>query len=170
MAKLRFSAVMKIRDGNPYLLVSAARAATLRPGWRKPLPVLVRIDGRPRKAWRINMMPAGGGSFYLYLHGDVRKASNTKVGERVTAQVSFDAKYEGGPLHPLPAAFRRALRAEPKAARAWKALSPSRRKEILRYMAALKSESARTRNIEKAIHALGARSAYFMARSWKDGK
>lgn len=43
------------------------------------------------------------GSFYLYLHGDVRKASTTKVGDRVHVEVSFDAEYRNGPMHPMPA-------------------------------------------------------------------
>ena len=82
-AVLNFWSVMEIYNGNPYMHVSAKRAATIKSGWRKPLPVLVRINGKPEKAWRINMMPIGDGAFYLYLHGYVRKASGTKVGDRV---------------------------------------------------------------------------------------
>jgi hypothetical protein len=71
MSTLRFVSIIKIRDGNPYIYVNAARARAVKPGWRKPLPVLVRINGKPTKPWRINMMPVGNGSFYLYLHVDV---------------------------------------------------------------------------------------------------
>ena len=78
-----FNAIMKIRGINPFILVSARRANAIKPGWRKPLPVLVRLNGKPAKACRINMMPVGNGSFYLYLHGDIRKASGTAVGDRV---------------------------------------------------------------------------------------
>ncbi|HEX5316321.1 MAG TPA: DUF1905 domain-containing protein, partial [Candidatus Kapabacteria bacterium] len=74
MPSLSFQATIKIQGINPYVIVSAARAAKLRPG-RKAMPVLVRINGKPEKAWRINLMPRGDGSFYLYLHGAVRKAS-----------------------------------------------------------------------------------------------
>ena len=71
---------MKIRDGNPYLDISPGRARALKPGWRRPLPVLVRVNGQPaRKPWRINLMPTGTGAFYLYLHGDVRRASNPPI-------------------------------------------------------------------------------------------
>jgi hypothetical protein len=49
----------------------------------KPLPVVVRINGKPADGWRINMMPVGDGSFYLYLHSNVRKASGEAVGDRV---------------------------------------------------------------------------------------
>jgi hypothetical protein len=42
---------------------------------------------------RINMMPVGDGRFYLYPHGDVRKASGTAVGDRVRVEIAFDASY-----------------------------------------------------------------------------
>ena len=37
------------------------------------------------------MMPAGNGDFYLYLHGDVRRASQTKVGDLVQVEIAFDS-------------------------------------------------------------------------------
>lgn len=157
---------MKIRDGNPYLLVSAARIIALKPGWKKPLPVLIRINGKPEKAWRINMMPAGNGDFYLYLHGDVRKASRTKVGDRVKAEVRFDGDYKNGPLHPMPSWFRIPLLKNPKAKKAWGELIPSRKKEILRYLSWLKSREARDRNVAQAIRVLSGKKARYMARSW----
>jgi hypothetical protein len=102
MATLNFTSVIKTIGINPYVLVSAERAELLNPGWRKPLPVLVRVNGKPDEAWRINMMPKGDGSFYLYLHGDVRNASGTKVGDRVQVEVSFDSSYRNGPMHEMP--------------------------------------------------------------------
>src|SRR6202051_2573417 len=110
---LRFTATILMRGVNPYVLVSAARAASINPNWRKPLPVLVRVNGKPAEPWRINMMPAGDGSFYLYLHGDVRKASGTKVDDRVEVEVSFDTTYKNGPMHPMPAWFEETLRKNP---------------------------------------------------------
>src|SRR5262249_19450806 len=113
--KFQFTSTILIRGINPYVPVSAAQAADLQPRWRKPMPVLIRINGNPRVPWRINMMPRGDGGFYLYLHGDVRKASKTKVGDRVTVEISFDAHYRGGPLHAMPEFFKAALRRAPRA-------------------------------------------------------
>jgi len=152
---IAFRGTIKIRGINPYVLVSAIRARTLRPDWRKPMPVLLRVNGEPAKApWRINMMPTGTGAFYLYLHGDVRRASGTEVGDRVTVELTFDTKYRNGPMQRMPAPLRRALAAEPKAKAAWGALIPSRKKEILRYLLYLKSDEARTRNIARVLHSL----------------
>jgi hypothetical protein len=166
---MRFTATMKIRDANPFIDVSPARAAGLRAAWRKPMPVLVRINGKPDKAWRINMMPRGDGGFYLYLHGAVRKASGTGVGDKVQVEVSFDAEYRPGPMHPMPPWFREALDSDPKAKKAWNALIPSRQKEILRYFSWLKSEAARQRNLKRAMEVLAGGEARFMARSWSKG-
>lgn len=170
MAISRLTAVIKIRAGNPYIPVSPVRAKAIKPGWRKPLPVRVRINGKPAEPWRINMMPAGDGSFYLYLHGDVRKASGTKVGDRVRVEVGFDEKYKDGPTHPMPTWLKITLRKTPKAAKNWEALIPSRKKEVLRYFARLKSPEARARNLKKALHVLSGKKGRFMGRAWHQGR
>jgi hypothetical protein len=168
MSALRFKSLIEIRDGNPYVLVSAARAKRIKAGWRKPLPVLLQINGQPETPWRINMMPTGSGEFYLYLHGDVRKTSRTKVGDTVTVEVSFDAAYKNGPMHPMPSWFRIPLAKNRPAKKAWDALIPSRQKEILRYFSWLKSAEARSRNVELALHVLSGKKGRFMARSWNE--
>jgi Bacteriocin-protection, YdeI or OmpD-Associated/Domain of unknown function (DUF1905) len=170
MQSLRVRALIKIHGVNPYVLVSAKCASELKPGWRKPMPVLVRLNGKPDEPSPINMMPIGDGSFRLYLNGKVRKASGTGVGDRVEVEVRFDAKYRSGPAHPMPAWFRAALRKNPVARKNWEALIPSRKKEILRYFAALKSEEARERNLARALRALSGAPTRFMARSWSSGK
>ena len=170
MAGLRFRGLIKIIGVNPYVLVSAQRASELKPDWRKPMPVLVRINGKPEQPSPINMMPIGDGSFRLYLNGVIRKASGTGVGDRVEVEVRFDAKYRSGPAHPMPAWFRTALKKNPAASKNWDALIPSRKKEILRYLTALKSPEARERNLVRALKVLSGKPERFMARSWSGGK
>jgi hypothetical protein len=164
-----FAGVIKIRGVNPYILVSASRAKAIKPRWRKPLPVLVRVNGKPANAWRINMMPVGNGSFYLYLHGDIRKASSTAVGDRVRVEIEFDASYRSGPQHSMPTWFKRALAGNPRAMESWAALIPSRKKEMLRYFSHLNSPDARARNLANAIRVLSGETGRFMARGWKNG-
>lgn len=166
MSSLQFRAVIEINGINPYVRVSAAQAKRLKEGWRKPLPVRVQVNGQPKPPWHINMMPTGDGSFYLYLHAEVRNASATGVGDLVSVEVAFDATYQAGPVHPVPAWFEEALQANPAAKQAWQALVPSRRKEILRYFSQLKSVQAQARNLQLAIHVLSGGQGRFMARSW----
>jgi hypothetical protein len=170
MAEQRFTAAIRIRGVNPYIEISASRAKALKPEWRRPLPVLVRIGGIPRDPWRTNLMPAGDGGFYLYLHEQMRRASNCGVGNRVEVQLRVDHHYTGGPIHSMPAWFSDRLNASPTALRNWNKLVPSRQKEILRYFASLKSDAARARNVDRAMRVLLGRSERFMARSWKDGR
>lgn len=168
---LRFPATIQIRGVNPYVEVSKRRAGQVRKDWRRPMPVCVRVNGKPvRKPWRINMMPVGDGSFYLYLHNSVRQASGTGVGERVTVELEFDRTYRNGPQHPMPRWFSRALSANPRAKLNWRRLTPSRRKEVLRYFAGLKSDEARQRNLARAMAALSGAPGRFMGRSWTDGR
>ena len=79
--KLTFEAKIEIIGVNPYVLVVGMQAGQLRPAWRGPMPVLVTVNGEPEPPWRVNMMPRGDGSYYLYLAGVVRKASGTAVGD-----------------------------------------------------------------------------------------
>ena len=168
MTTLRFRAQIEINKINPYVLVDARRAARLQKNWRKPMPVCIQVNGKPDQPWRINMMPIGDGSFYLYLHGTVRKAAGAKVGDVVSVAVRFDDEYSGGPAHPMPSRFGAELKRNRRARHSWDALSPSRQKEILRYFAALKSPEARQRNVARALHVLAGGKARFMGRDWNE--
>lgn len=168
---LCFRAVIKMKGINPYVHISKRRAGQLRRNWRRPMPVSVRINGHPTaKPWHINMMPAGNGSFYLYLHNSVRDPAGAGVGDRVIVELDYDPAYRKGPLHPMPRWFGLALRGDPQAKLNWSRLPPSRRKEVLRYFAGLKSDSARRRNLARAMLVLSGEPGRFMARSWSGGK
>jgi hypothetical protein len=168
MASIVFTSTIKKRGINPYVLVSAQLAAQLKEKWRKPLPVLVQVNSKPEPPWRINMMPAGDGSFYLYLSGEVLKASNSQVGSLVEVKLQFDANYKPGPAHPMPAWFSEALEQNQLARQGWDKLIPSLQKEILRYMDRLKSIEAQSRNTQLAMHVLSGGKGRFLARSWNE--
>ena len=163
---MKFRAKIGLRGINPYVLVSAARAQRIKAGWKKPLPVLVQVNGQPDPAWRINMMPAGDGSFYLYLDGIVRKASSTGIGDTVEVSVAFDPAYRSGPQDAMLPEFAVRIDADAAVKARWESLAPSLQKEILRYLATLKSDLARQRNIDRAIGVLGGAKARFLARDW----
>ena len=162
-------AVIEIRGVNPFVAVSSSQANGVKPGWRKPLPVLVRINDDSATAWKTNMMPDGNGNFYLYLHGNMRKASGTNVGDRVRVEIEYDAAYRNGPQDPMPKWFGQALNGNAQAKKNWSALIPSRKKEILRYLSRLVSADARIRNQAQALHVLSGQDGRFMGRAWKNG-
>lgn len=168
MADISLSATIEKRGINPYVRVSAELATRLRKNWRKPLPVLVQVNGKPAPPWRINMMPVGDGSFYLYLNSEVLKASKAKVGDVVDVELGFDEAYRSGPVDPMSDGFREALDKNQRARQAWSELTPSLQKEILRYMGRLKSVEAQERNIQLAIHVLSGGKGRFLARAWNE--
>jgi len=169
-ASLTFSAAVQIVGVNPYVLVNAKQVQGLKPNWRRPMPVLVKLNGKPDTPWRTNMMPTGGGEFYLYLHGGMRKSARVKVDDVVEVTLRFDDAYRNGPLHDSPDWFQEALEASSLAMTNWTNLTPSRQKEILRYFAALKSDQAKTRNLLQALRVLEGESDRFMGRDWSKGK
>lgn len=163
---LRFRGAIEIRGINPYVLVSTERASLLKAGWRRPMPVLVTVNGQPDPPWRINMMPVGDGSFYLYLHGQVRGTSATVVGDEVDVEITFDKDYRGGPADSMPPWFAEELERNVAARHGLEKLPPSRQKEILRYLSRLKSPEAQQRNTDLALHVLSGGKGRFLARSW----
>lgn len=163
---MRFTAQILLKGINPYVLVSAARATRINADWKKPMSVLMQVNGCPEPAVRTNMMPTGDGNFYLYLDGEVRNLSNTRVGDRVEVSVIFDSAYQGGPQHTMPLAFEAALERDGIARSRWDALAPSLQKDVLRYFAGLKSEAAVTRNIGRAVRVLSGAKERFLARDW----
>jgi hypothetical protein len=76
MATVKFSARIDIAGVNPFVLITARRASKLKPGWRKPMPVLIRVNGKPEQPWPINMMPVGDGSFRLSARGGSQGAGH----------------------------------------------------------------------------------------------
>ncbi|WP_439567159.1 YdeI/OmpD-associated family protein [Sphingopyxis sp.] len=163
---MKFKAKIERKGINPYVRVSAARAQRIKAGWKKPLPVLVRVNEKPVDGAPVNMMPAGDGGFFLYLDSRVRAASETEVGDLVDVWIVFDRSYRPGPQHPMPFEFASRLDSNPRAKMCWDGLTPSLQKEILRYLASLKSDAARQRNLERAIEVLSGAKARFLAREW----
>jgi len=167
---LSFTARIEITGINPYVRVRAEQATALNSEWRRPMPVLVRLNGGPRVRWRTNMMPTGDGDYLLYLHGAMRETSATSVGDVVGVELSFDHEYRGGPTHDVPEWFSSALDHEPVAHSNWIALPPSRQKEVLRYLSTLRSDEARRRNLGRIMRVLHGEAGRYMGRDWIDGR
>jgi hypothetical protein len=155
---------------NPYVEVPAEHIARLRPGSRKPVPVLVRINRGPTVPWRTNLMPTGDGSFRLYLHGQMRATANVEVGDEVRVELAVDHDYVSSPPHPMPQWFQAALDADSRVNGNWLKLSPSQRKEVVRYLGALKSPDARERNLQRALSVLRGEPGRFVGRNWVEGR
>ena len=164
-----FRSQVKIIGVNPYVLVSSEKVAQLKRDWRRPMPVYFQIN-KSERSWQVNLMPVGDGSFRLYLSGDIRKASGLKVGDSLDIAIRFDRKYKNGPQHSMPPWFDIALSQNSLARHGWLMLTPSGKKEILRYFARIKSSEARDRNLHQVLHVLAGGDGRFLGRAWNEDR
>ena len=76
------------------------------------------------------------------------KGSKVKIGDTVRLDIEFDPKSRTIPIHPK---LQEALKKNMQAMKVFKSLSPSRQKEIIRYIGCLKTEVSVERNVKRAI-------------------
>jgi hypothetical protein len=168
-----FTAVVIIDGINPYVDVPPAIVRRL--GTERATAVLVRIAGHTREipdggsrapevkdarrlrairrlspdGWfRTTLVARRRGATRLYLDTWMRESASAFVGSRVRVTVKPDARPR---VLPTPPRLRDALAADPDAAAAWRALAPSRRREILAYLNFLKSAEALVGNVRKTL-------------------
>lgn len=99
---------------------------------------------------RATLVPIGGGRHRLFINGDMIKRSKVAVGDRITLTL-----HTASPRSvPMPKGLAVALRTNPDAKAAWDQLTPSRQKEIKRYLNFTKNPETLRRNITKTIAAL----------------
>ena len=133
---------------------------------RGPIPVRGTINGAEYR----QTLGKYEGSWRLYVNGPMIKSSGVKVGDEVKINVEFDPEPRDVEMSKQLAY---ALRQDEIAKAAFEELSPSRRKEILRYLGALKTEPSIQRNIERILHHLRGEETdaqYAMMRRKKDAK
>ncbi len=132
---------------NPYVLLPAAVLKDLfkQAGKEKGhIPVRGKLNGHEF----IQTLVKYSGKWRLYLNTPMRKNAGIDVGDIADVQIEFDARERIIAMHPK---LEQALAKNKKAKVVFDALSPSRRKEIVRYIGFLKTEESVDRNIKRAI-------------------
>lgn len=87
----------------------------------------------------------------LYINTTMLKKSPERIGERIEITIEFDPDPR---TIETPPAFIKALKANKEASKVFKGLNASTQKEIVRYLANLKSKESLEKNIVKAIQFL----------------
>jgi len=142
-----FKARLEIIDINPFVAVpdSVLKKLFRDAGKDKgAIPIHGTLNGQPyrqtlvrfRQAWR------------LYVNTTMLKNSPKKIGERLVLTVGFDTSDRS---IKIPATLKKALQGNKEALQVFDSLSPSRRNEIIRYIAHLKTAESIERNVLKAI-------------------
>jgi len=142
-----FEAELEIIGINPFVSVPepVLEAIFAAAGVRKgPIAIRGEINGA---AYQQSLVRYAG-AWRLYVNTAMLKNSPRRIGERVHVSVAHDPV--GRPA-PASAEFDRALAANPAARAVFDALPPSRRLEILRYIAMLKSPVSVARSVARAI-------------------
>ena len=116
---------------------------------KSPISVRGTINGKQY----IQTLVKYQGVWRLYINGEIRQAAGVDVGDQAHIEIEFDPIPRIEAMHPK---FRDALSKSRAAKTAFEKLTPSRQKEMRRYLNSMKTETSLERNIEKIIrHLLG---------------
>lgn len=152
----KFTATIDIIGINPFVLLPDAVLTKIFKQAQKdkgPIPVRGTIDGHPY----IQTLVRYSGRWRLYINGSMLKASQKKVGDKVTLHIEFDPEVRSIPIHPK---IIKALSKNKRAKSVFESLPPSRQKEIIRYLSFLKTEISVARNVDRVIQFLLGKSRF----------
>jgi len=149
-SKYEFSATIGIIGINPYVFIPEEILSSIFIDAKKdkgPIPVKGTIN---EKTFTQTLMKYAG-DWRLYINTSMLKDSPKRIGETISVTISYDPEERKIEMHPL---LKQALQKNKKAKKVFDCLSPSRQKEIVRYIANLKTEEKIKENIVKAIRFL----------------
>jgi hypothetical protein len=153
---LSFSAKIQIIGVNPYVLLpkKVLEGIFKQAGKNKGA---IQVKGTLNKKPFLQNLVKYSGKWRLYLNGPMRIAAGIDVGDTAHVKIEFDPKPRIIPVHPK---LEAALKKNKKAKEVFDQLSPSRQKEIVRYISFLKSEGSVDKNIKRAIHFLSGKERF----------
>ena len=146
----KFSAILEIIDGNPFVFlpVEILEKIFFQAGKNKGgIPVRGTINHQAFQQTLVKFR----GDWRLYINMEMLKDSPRRIGETIELTLSFDPADRSIEPHPKLIA---ALNKNKKAKSVFESLSPSKQKEIVRYISFLKTEESIDRNVKRAIHFL----------------
>jgi hypothetical protein len=108
------------------------------------IPVCGSVNRKPYKQTLVKY----AGEWRLYINTTMLKNSPKRIGELIEMTVRHDTDDRAIPPHP---AFEKALNENAEARKVFEGLPASRKKEIVRYISALKKQESIDRNIRRAI-------------------
>jgi Bacteriocin-protection, YdeI or OmpD-Associated/Domain of unknown function (DUF1905) len=128
--KNSFNAKIQIIGVNPYVLLpdTVLKNIFKTAGKDKsPVPVKGLIEGNAYKQTLVKF----SGKWRLYINGPMLKASKKSVGDLINLTIAFDPAERKETIHPTLA---KALNENAIAKKVFESLTPSRQKEIIRYI------------------------------------
>ncbi|QBZ98296.1 YdeI/OmpD-associated family protein [Flavobacterium sangjuense] len=108
------------------------------------IPIFGTINSKPYTQTLVRYR----GEWRLYINTTMLTNSPKRIGEMIDVSIAFDPNDRT--LQPHPELVK-ALQENPEARNTFELLPPSRQKEIIRYISALKTEESIIKNVAKAI-------------------
>lgn len=145
-----FKATLDIIVGNPFVFVPSAILNELFQKAKKQkgyIPVKGTINGKPYQQTLVKYSD----EWRLYINLKMLKHSPKRIGELIDVEIDFDNSDRSIKAHPK---FTKALKKNTEAKAVFESLSPSRQKEIVRYISNLKTEASVDKNVTRAINFL----------------
>jgi len=125
--------------------VDVPRDVSRRFGSAAHVPVKGTVEGVPV---RTTLVSRGNGSYRMAIHGDIRKKLRADAGAVVEIAIELD---EESREPELPPALALALRNAPKAQRRFRAITTALRRQIVRYLTAVKSQEVLERRVSRFV-------------------
>jgi len=151
-----FKAALEITGINPFVLVPPEILVQIFEEAKKDrgsIPVCGMVNG---KAYTQTLLKYKG-EWRLYINSIMLKHSPARIGETIEITIAYDPGDRT--IHPHPKLVS-ALGKSPKAKKKFEALPPSLQKEIVRYIAQLKTDESIMRNVQKAIDFLNGKARF----------
>ena len=151
-----FSSQIEIIGVNPYVEVPVDVLDELfkKAGRTKgPIPVKGNLNGKSF----LQTVVKYSSKWRLYLNGKMRTDAGIDVGDVANVKLEYDSKPRTIPMIPRLSAV---LKKNKKVKTNFEKLSPYRQKEIVRYLASLKTEESLKRNVAKVISHLSGKVSF----------
>lgn len=145
-----FKAKIEIIGINPFVLLPEKVLNAVFKQAQKdkgPIPVKGKINGHAFTQTLIKYK----GEWHLYINGPMLKASDKTVGNSIHIEIEFDPEERKIAFHPK---LKAAIDKNKKAKTVFDGLAPSLQKEIIRYIANLKTETSIHKNVKLAVQFL----------------
>jgi Domain of unknown function (DUF1905)/Bacteriocin-protection, YdeI or OmpD-Associated len=125
--------------------VDVPREVSRKFGTSAHVPVIGSVEGVPV---RTTLVSRGKGSYRMAIHGDIRKKLRVDSGAVVEIAIQLD---EDSREPELPPALVLALRHAPKAQKRFRAVTTALRRQIVRYLLAVKTQETLERRVSKFV-------------------
>jgi hypothetical protein len=125
-----------------------------------PIPICGKINNKPYTQTLVKYKS----EWRLYINTTMLKNSPQMIGETIELTLKFDPSDRTVKPHPK---LLNALKENPEAEKVFQELTPSLKKEIIRYISFLKTEKSIDKNIDRAINFLLGKESFIGRKGLK---